>query len=189
MSEKFSIKKMPKPQRYSFYFLIFLTIGIFSLWIWQFNYNLNSKFYYNSQTEEKEENEITRPDTSILDNFQNFDDLTQLEEGNISSPVVSQDNEAIIYDPDQDPHAWSSSDLSSFKEFEEQLQLLESQLLLDEQLLAENEDDFYLSLLSGEGDPESLRQLLLLTGLEEEMINQLSDEELMEIYQEILLEY
>ncbi len=185
MPENFSIKKMPKPQRYSFYFLILLTIGIISLWIWQFNYRLRSNVSYSPQTVADSSADLNR---DVLENFQNFEDLDRLEDTSISSARPSQSQEAIIYDPDEVPHAWTDPNLAHFKEFEEQLKLFEDQFVFDENLMAENEDEFFLNILGGQGDPEALRQLLILSGMEEEIISQLSDEELMEIYQEILSE-
>ncbi len=42
------------------------------------------------------------------------------------------------------------------------------------------------NVLTGEGDADSLRSLLLEYGMDEEFLNQISDEELLETYQEVL---
>jgi hypothetical protein len=171
MSEKFSIKKMPKPQRYSFYFLIFLTIGIIFLWLWQFNYNLSSHLpKYSSEVDSQ-----LSLDSNLLRDFQDFDSPSQ-PDSLVATP--SNNQATIIYEADEVPHAWIDFESNFLKEFE-------NQLVFDDLIIGDQED-YYSNILGGQGDPNSLRQLLLSSGLEKEIVDQLSDEELMEIYYSIL---
>lgn len=167
MSEKFSIKKMPKPQRYSFYFLSFLAIGIIFLWTWQFNYRLSSPFISDNVNQDLEVNE------SLFTDFQEFDSF--LDENEQSFIARPEDGDRALYNPDEIP--------------EETVNIpFQEPLISDDfQVDSSEYEDLLIDALGGEASPESLRELLLASGLERGMVYQLSDDELMSIYQEILI--
>lgn len=167
MSEKFSIKKMPKPQRYSFYFLSFLAIGIIFLWAWQFNYRLSSPFISDNVNQDLEVNE------SLFTDFQEFDSF--LDENEQSFIARPEDGDRALYNPDEIP--------------EETVNIpFQEPLISDDfQVDSSEYEDLLIDALGGEASPESLRELLLASGLERGMVYQLSDDELMSIYQEILI--
>ncbi len=166
MSEKFSIKKMPKPQRYGFYFLSFLALGIISLWTWQFNYRLNSPFLSDIENEQSIVNENPFTD------FQDFDSVFDEEESFIARP---DEGDRALYNPDEIP--------------EETVNIPFQEPLISDEFEIDRGDyeDILMDALGGEASPDSLRELLLASGLEQSMVYELSDEELMSVYREVLL--
>jgi hypothetical protein len=160
MSQNISLKKMPKAQRYGVYFLSFLTIFIIALWIWQFNYRLTSSF---KGEQSETNNQIVNE--NIFSDFENPEYLSD----SIDLASGADDNLAL-YNPEEVPD--SSIDLS---------------LIYNDPLIGlDGQEDLMEQLLSGQADPVYLREILVLSGLEQEMVDQLSDEEITEIYQEIL---
>ncbi len=168
MSKKFSIKKMPKPQRYGFYFLSFLALGIISLWAWQFNHRLNSPFTSNNIDEQNIVNENPFTD------FQDFDSF--FDEGDDQSFIARPDEgDQALYNPDEIP--------------EETVNIPFQEPLIGDEFEIDRGDyeDILMDALGGEASPGSLRELLLASGLEQSMVYELSDEELMSVYREVLL--
>lgn len=49
-----------------------------------------------------------------------------------------------------------------------------------------NDSGEFNEVMQGSGDPEALREMLLQAGMDENMLNQVSDEQLMQSYQEVL---
>ncbi len=168
MNRKFSLKQMPKPQRYGFYFLSFLALGIISLWLWQFNYRLTSPFRLDLTDQEASLNQ------EMFVDFQDFDSFLEDDDVFSTSPIEGED---MLYDPDEVP-----DDLIDFPLF------IGEDLISQDPLLIDEYEESLRQALSGEADPDSLRQLLLDGGLDSDMVNQLSDEELMEVYQEVLID-
>ena len=166
MSEKFSIKKMPKPQRYGFYFLSFLALGIIVLWTWQFNYRLTSSIIPDGN-----DSQIENQDQDMFSDFQNFDSYLE-EDDSVFSPPTDEDE--MLFNPDEVPEETVNIP------FEEPIVSDEIQLNPDEY------EDILMDALGGEADPDSLRELLLSSGMEASMVDGLSDEELMEVYHEVL---
>jgi hypothetical protein len=167
MSEKFSIKKMPKPQRYGFYFLSFLAIGIIFLWIWQFNYRLSSPFMPENRDQAPTANENLFTDFQEFDSFMTDDDQSFIP--------ISDEGDSLLYNPDEIP--------------EETVNIPIQEPLIGDEFEIDRGDyeDILMDALGGEANPESLRELLLASGLEEAMVYELSDEELMSVYKEVLL--
>ncbi len=166
MSEKFSIKKMPKPQRYGFYFLSFLALGIMVLWIWQFNYRLSSSFILDGDVDQVE---IQGQD--MFSEFQDFGSYLEEDDSVFRAPT---DEDEMLYNPDEVP--------------EETVNIPFEQPIIgdDVQINPDEYEDILMDALGGEASPESLRELLLGSGLEQSMVDGLSDEELMEVYHEVL---
>lgn len=167
MSEKFSIKKMPKPQRYGFYFLSFLALGIIVLWTWQFNYRLSS-----SLIPEREGGEVEVSDQEMFSEFQDFD--SHVEENEESIFATPEEEDEKLFNPDEVPE--ETVDIP----FEEPM--AGDELEVD----ASEHEDILMEALSGEANPDALRELLLSSGMEASMVEGLSDEELMDVYDEIL---
>jgi hypothetical protein len=165
MSEKFSIKRMPKPQRYGFYFLSFLALGIVFLWIWQFNYRLSSSFM-----PDKDSNQTETQEQEMFSEFQDFD--SYLEDESIFNPLT--DEEEVLFNPDDIPEETVNI---PFKD-----PIIGDEFKID----SDNYEDLLMDALSGEASPDALRELLLGSGLERSMVDGLNDEELMEVYQEVL---
>ncbi len=164
MSEKFSIKKMPKPQRYGFYFLSFLALGIMVLWIWQFNYRLTSSFI--------PDKDGSKQDQDMFSEFQDFDSYFEEDDSVFSAPI---DEDKMLYNPDE--------------VLDETVNIPFKDPLIGDEIKIDSDDyeDILMDALSGEANPDSLRELLLVSGLERSMVDSLSDEELMEVYQEVLM--
>ncbi len=166
MSEKFSIKKMPKPQRYGFYFLSFLALGIMVLWIWQFNHRLSS-----SLIPEGASDQIETQDQDMFSDFQDFDSYLEEDDSVFSAPTVEDE---MLYNPDEVPEETVNIP------FEEPI------IGDDVQINPDEYEDILMDALGGEANPDSLRELLLASGMEQSMVDGLSDEEIMEVYQEVL---
>ena len=171
IEKNFSIKKMPKKQRYSFYFLVFLSVGIISLWFWQYNYNLKKNFQPQSSGDVKID-ELKQTEDDFISSI--FDDAEFIDERDFSFA-----NEPLL-NPDDEYR--SETDLSNIMPF------LPEPKMDEEILLSGRYEELFLKALSGDVDPESLRELLIIGGLDEEIVYQLSDEDLNLLYEETFSE-
>lgn len=163
------LKSLPKTQRNAFLGLSFLSFFILILWIWQFNFNLSSPFSVPDQGDDLRDVEVALSDFGSLitemdansDNFIN----EEIEEDNnflnivIDEPVSNLPDLGAWDDPLEEP-GLNSDGIGGALE----------------------------SMLLGQASAAQLRLLLADVGADASLLEQLSDEELLAVYQEILAE-
>ncbi|PKM88267.1 hypothetical protein CVU83_01995 [Candidatus Falkowbacteria bacterium HGW-Falkowbacteria-2] len=185
------LQSLPRPQRTAFLLLSALSLGVFIFWIWQFNTNLTRPF------------QVVETPVSSMDEFQNAlsdvdtdgDGLTDYEESNMygTSPYLADtdsdgisDREEIERGTNPNCAAGTSCDLNYIP-----AQTNSSNDLLPEpiQVNTDSADEDTLQLMmSGQADAGMLRALLKDSGVSADVINALSDEELISSYQGMLAE-
>lgn len=197
------LKSLPKKQKNAFIFMVFLSISILFLWFWQINYRLVSVFDYGDKK--------PKDFASHIDEFQQLaslhadgnldtdgDGLTDAEEMNIyhTSPYLVDTDGDGISDYDEvrtgtDPLCPEGQDCSNEIEIVKKPQ--DSVVLVPE--ISEPSSDtpdeleeVMMTLLSGEANVQNIRALLITSGIDTNLINNLSDEELLVIYREGLNE-
>ncbi len=208
-SEYVSLSKMTKTQKFGVYFLSALGIGVVALWVWQFNYRVYSPFrlsseeiasksqnLFSSNNNEKNLEYLKYIDTDG-DGLSDYDELYIHETSpyladtdgdgisdydeifvNKTDPLCPEGQDCFgpnIILPENDPaQVFSPDSLLSPEDLENPLGLDEYQQDLNE-------------VMTGQADPNTLRELLKTTDIDPAALEALSDEELMVIYQEMLL--
>lgn len=201
--------KARQNQRYALYFLSFLAGGVLILWIWQLNYRLSEPFQPSLAVDPASADdllaEVETVDLRLRDTDNDgLNDYDELYVHNTSPYLfdtdgdgVSDYDEIFVYRTDplcpqgQDcsggnlvnPEANPDYQLSAIDTIGDNLDL---NYLQPGQEIGDDYEGMIGEALSGQADPLALRQLLLEGGLDPNLINQLSDEDLMNIYQEIL---
>lgn len=189
-------KSLPKPQRNAFLFLSFLSLAILILWAWQFNFRLSSPF--NSPNNENVsvdesisdfENLLTNRDTDgdgLTDNEEvslyntspylpdtdgdGVSDREEIEKGTdpLCAPGGECDANSLIASPESTPSLGIGEDLLNVPS-------------------SSNDTDAILeAMLAGQADASQLRLLLIESGADASLLEQLSDEDILSAYQEML---
>ncbi len=209
-SEYVSLSKMTKAQKLGVYFLSALGIGVLVLWVWQFNSRVYSPFKSNSEslglanekfftTDFNKKNnldylkyidtdgdgisdydEINIHDTSPYLEDSDGDGISDYDEIFIkkSDPLCPEGQDCFSSDlvlPEKDPDSILGPD-SLFNQED-----LENPLGLDEYQQDLNK------VMAGVADSGTLREMLKTTDIDPLVLDNLSDDDLMIIYQEMLL--
>lgn len=201
-----------KNQKIAAIMLALFAIIVLVMWTIQFNSGLKSPFIYKGKesttTEELPTEEQTNAELRSKDTDK--DGLNDYEELNVykTSPYIEDSDSDGIKDGDEiekgtDPNCptgrdcnSSESSTSSTEEKQSDNSTLNSLLnqynqmdQLDQEILEKTTQDSNLSdLQSGKIDAQNLRQLLISTGMDKSVLDQISDEELISSYKETLQE-
>jgi hypothetical protein len=208
-SEYVSLSKMTKTQKIGVFFLSALGIGVIALWIWQFNNRVYSPFRINPDEKALSSSELFNTDNN-QNNLEYLkyidtdgDGISDYDEIHIhdTSPYLEDTDGDGINDYDEifvhssDPLCPEGQDC-----FASNIELPENdpmEILSPDSILNQVNEDNPLNLdqyqqdlnevMTGEANPDTLRDLLKSTDLDPVVLENLSDEELMIIYQEMLL--
>ncbi|MDP3836511.1 MAG: hypothetical protein Q8Q67_00125 [bacterium] len=185
------LQSLPRPQRTAFLLLSALSLGVFIFWVWQFNDKITRPF------------QVVEAPTSSLEDFQialsdvdtDGDGLTDYEEINLygTSPYLADSDSDGISDREEiergaDPNcaAGTACDLGVIAQATSTVNDLIPEPI---QINTDSADEDTLQLMmSGQADASLLRSLLLDSGVSAEILNSLSDEELIASYQAMLVE-
>lgn len=185
------LQSLPRPQRTAFLLLSALSLGVFIFWIWQFNTNITRPF------------QVVESPTSSVEELQNVlndvdtdgDGLTDYEEQSLydTSPYLSDsdsdgfsDREEIEKGTNPNCAAGTSCDINYIPEATSTgNELIPSPI----QINPDSADESVLQqMMAGQADATMLRALLSDSGVSAEVLNGLSDEELIASYQGMLEE-
>lgn len=185
------LQSLPRPQRTAFLLLSVLSLGVFIFWIWQFNNKITRPF------------QVAEAPVASLENFQaalsnvdtDGDGLTDYEEINLygTSPYLEDSDSDGISDREEIEKgtnpicaAGTACDLGIIAEATS----TDNNLIPDSiQINTDSADEDTLQLMmSGQADASLLRSLLLDSGVSADLLNSLSDEELIASYQAMLAE-
>lgn len=190
------LKSLPKTQRYSFIVLVIISVGILGLWFWQINYRLSSALGISTKAPRSLEQET--------ENFQQLatldtdgDGLTDVEERtiyNTSAFLADTDGDGISdYDEIKmgtDPlcRAGESCDKEIVTPPKSQENIIVTpNLEIQPTIQAGDLETMMTLIMSGEANAQEVRAFMLATGgADPELINSLSDEEILATYKETL---
>jgi hypothetical protein len=189
-------KSLPKPQRNAFLFLSFLSFAVLILWVWQLNFRLTSPFRLSSN-ENISINETASDFGSLLmDMDTDSDGLTDWEEINLygTSPYLADTDGDGVSDREEiergtDPlcapgQECAASSLIASPDKTPSLNLGDD--LLNVPGFDNDTNDILEAMLSGEANASQLRLLLIESGADASLLEQLSDDDILSAYQEML---
>jgi hypothetical protein len=191
-------KSLPKPQRNAFLFLSFLSFAILILWAWQLNFRLSSPFAVPNGENISIDEAASDFQTLLTDRDTDGDGLTDDEEINLynTSPYLADTDGDGVSDREEiergtDPLCAPGGECDSDRTIA--VPSLSPSLNIGEELLdvpgfSNETDDILEAMLTGQADANQLRILLSESGADASLLEQLSDEDLLTAYQEMLAE-
>lgn len=192
--ESQSFKNLPRPQKAAVISLSVVAIGILVIWFWQFNTRINSPFRASdAEIAQAEKTKQEKAAAELLANTKDTDKdgITDVEETNNykTSPYLEDTDGDNISDFEEirlnkDPLCAEGSSCGLISGTSLSTSTATS---TDSGSPAENVDqELLIKALSGEGDANTMRQILIQGGANSDQVNILSDEDLMSMYAEIL---
>jgi hypothetical protein len=188
------LKSLPKPQRIAFLSLSVISLGIVILWVWQFNNRLSSPFYVPTNNQSNVAADTSEFEVALMNFDTDSDGLTDNEERNLynTSPYLEDTDSDGISDRVEiedgtDPNCASGQDCDNTVNVSAVTATNTGTLPSSDTATGDSgsEDNLQL-MMSGQADVAQLRALLLDSGVDATMLQQLSDEELLKTYQEML---
>lgn len=188
---------LPKKQKNSFIFLSVLSLGVLILWVWQINLRLTDPFSVSNGAKNVSLNEETENFNQLALNADtDGDGLSDYEEQSLynTSAYLTDTDGDNISDRDEvnqgtDPLCASGAECNNEIKVVNQQENIAIIPEASNNLSLSNSgeiDGIMNSMLLGQASAEELRVLLLASGVDEKMLQELSDEELMSSYQDML---
>jgi hypothetical protein len=168
-------QSLPKLQRNSFVFLSVLSLAVLILWIWQLNFRLSSPFRVPSEANVVLDEEAAAFEKLLLNNDTDGDGLTDYEENSLYN------TSAYLADTDGD----GLSDRVEIEQGSDPL-CAPGQACNNSDAIVINDDPVVNNLNTEEANAQQLRVLLLESGADAQMLEQLSDDDLLAAYKEML---
>ena len=199
-------QNLGKNQKIAVAVLGVLAVAVIGAWMVQLKKSINSPFSYNPGETNKSTDTCEGPECqeSLKTKDTDKDGLTDWDELNIyeTSPYLEDSDSDGVFDKEEieagkDPNCpigrdCSSTDLSSGitggeSDLQNQLNLQTATSTLGDtgQLTPTQQQDLQ-KILQGQSDVSSLRKMLLESGMDEKTLNEISDEDLMASYKEVL---
>lgn len=188
-----SFSSLPRPQKTAVIILGVTAVGILGIWFWQFNMRINSPFLPSSaeiaQGEKDAEAKIIAQNAERTKDSDG-DGLTDYDETNgyKTSPYLEDSDGDNISDFEEvrlnkDPLCAEGTICTSFTGTPTST----STDIVASSTPAENVDQALLiKALSGQGDANTMRQILLQGGADADQVKLLTDQDLMTMYAEVL---
>lgn len=186
LSQSFS--GLPRSKKTALILLSLVAVAILGVWFWQFNSRINNPFIVNPTEEDLASNEQVDEEISKVKDTDG-DGLSDFNEANIynTSPYLEDSDGDNILDGeelknDTNPLCPEGENCNAGGSV-----VATSTSIQESSSPADNVDQALLiQALSGSGNPDVLRQLLLQGGANKETLDKVSDEDLMASYQEVL---
>jgi hypothetical protein len=192
-----SFRTLPRPQKVAVISLSVVAVGILVVWFWQFNSRINSPFHASDAEiaqAEKTAEEKAAADLAAKTKDTDSDGITDYNETNVykTSPYLEDTDGDGINDGEEirlgkDPLCAEGSTCSLVAGTTSQTATTTSTSTSETKTPAENVDQALLTkALSGEGDADTMRQILLQGGANPDQVKILTDEDLMAMYKDAL---
>lgn len=195
------LKSLPKPQRTAFLFLSVVSLGIIILWLWQVNSRIISPFQLPGGQQATSTN-LSNVASSLYNIDTDGDGLTDQEEINLyhTSPYLEDTDGDGISDFQEvqngtDPNCpqgqtcnGTGSVVASSTNSNVNSILPAIGSSTSTSSTASTSDATLQQMMSGQADASQLRALLLKNGVDSNILSQLSDQELLSTYQQMLQE-
>lgn len=186
-------KSLPKPQRAAFLFLSALSLGVIILWVWQFNSRLTSPFRVPGTNQTIAVSDTGDLAAALSNMDTDGDGLTDNEEINLygTSPYLEDSdsdgiNDRVEIENGTDPNCAPGQQCNI--QDVPVLTTATTTVTSNTPVIAADSgnSDSLQAMMDGQADAAQLRALLLDSGADATMLQQLSDEELIKTYQEML---
>lgn len=190
-------KSLPKPQRAAFLFLSVLSLGVLVLWLWQFNSRLSQPFRIPETGEQEVAVDMESFEAALISLDSDGDGLTDIEERSLygTSPYLEDSDSDGISDrveveTGSDPNCATGQDCGTAIAPPITPNISNPTTIDVEPAEGSDSGDEtdLQAMMAGQASATQLRSMLLDSGASAEMIQQLSDEELIKTYQEMLAE-
>jgi hypothetical protein len=190
-------KSLPKPQRAAFLFLSVLSLGVFILWLWQFNFRLTGPFKTPSEGGDSDTTSLQAFEADLINFDTDKDGLSDIEEQSLyATSIYLADTDSDGLSDRAEIEAGSNPNCAIGQTCAGEDLLLNQPIastsisIPNADIVAtssDNSTDSGLELMmSGGSDAAQLRTLLINSGADAAMLQQLSDEELLKAYREML---
>lgn len=189
-----SFSSLPRPQKTAVVVLSVVAVGILAVWFWQFNMRINSPFRPTNEqiaAGQKAAQDKIKADNALRTKDSDGDGLTDYDEINIykTSPYLEDTDGDGISDGEEvrrgsDPLCPEGTNCSATAQSSTTATSTET---ATSSAPSANVDPTLISkALSGQGDANTMRQILLQGGADPEQVKLLTDQDLMNMYAEVL---
>lgn len=190
-----SFRKLPRPQQVAVISLSIVAVGILGIWLWQSNSRINSPFRASDAEiaqAEKTAQEKTIADAAAKTKDTDGDGLSDYDEINVykTSPYLEDTDGDGVNDGEEvrlgtDPLCNEKTSNCGF--LTGQTTATATTTAATSTTPAENVDQALLiKALSGEGDANTMRQILIQGGANADQVKLLTDADLMSMYADVL---
>ena len=194
-------QSLGKNQKIAVAILGVLAVAVIIAWMAQLKKSINSPFAYNptETTETASTCEGPECQESLKTKDTDGDGLTDWDELNIyeTSPYLEDSDSDGIFDKEEinsgaDPNCPAGRDCSALANISSESSEEASSTELDLNLgstgeeLTSDQEKILQDILAGQVDASALREMLLESGMDQETLNQISDEDLLASYKEVL---
>jgi hypothetical protein len=193
-----SFRKLPRPQKVAVIGLSIVAVGILGVWLWQSNSRLNSPFRPSDAEiaqAEKTAQEQAVADAAAKTKDTDGDGLSDYDEINVyhTSPYLADTDGDGVSDGEEvrlgtDPLCNEKTSNCGFLTGQTSATTSATTTATDTSATpAENVDQtLIIKALSGQGDADTMRQILIQGGANADQVKLLSDEDLMSMYTDVL---
>jgi len=197
------VDQLSRSQKIAVAVLAFFALLIFVFWMSQFSKNINSPFRYSENTKSSTQSQVVNSSVSeddlLKEKDTDNDGLKDWDELNIykTSPYLEDsdsdgfsDSEEIANDKDPTCPAGRDCGTNELQNVSvdnlTEVVDVNSSVQSTESVSGDMTEQSAQNILSGQGDATALRELLISSGMDKSMLDQISDDELMEFYRETL---
>ncbi len=197
------LKSLPKPQRAAFLFLSVLSLGVIVLGVWQLNFRLTKPFSVGDSNKTASTTDLNNLKIALENIDSDGDGLTDADEINLynTSPYLEDSDSDGISDDQEikqgtDPNCATGQDcnnsetaLTATGTASTAIVIASSSPTAAASSSTEDVSDetALQEMMAGQADAAKLRALLSESGVDAKILGQLSDEELLKTYQEMLV--
>lgn len=192
-----SFSSLPRPQKTAVVILALTAVAVFGIWIWQFNMRINSPFRPTAdQIAQGEKDTQAKIDAANAEKNKDTDTdgLSDYDESNTyaTSPYLADTDGDGILDGQEirlgkNPLCNEKTGIGDCGSTASSTSGSQTTSNSATSTPAENVDqDLLIKALSGQGDANTMRQILIQGGADSAQVNLLTDADLMGIYSDVL---
>lgn len=190
---KQSFSELPRSKKIAVFFLSIVAFGILGIWVWQFKARLDSPFIPDGKEAKLAQESYQKIITNTINDDTDGDGLSDSDEINIyqTSPYIEDTDgdglsDAQEINSEQDPLCAKGETCGIVLVENNASSSIQSNISVDNNFASGVDENLLITALSGEGSIETLRLMLLQSGVDQEMLDSISDEDLMASYQTVL---